>query len=191
MRRPSVVRRSFLVAVLVTTLLLTVGTSGAGLHAAAAPAGWRALFPPALAYPQGTHLLPVQTATRAGTLLAPAAAAQVTRAGFVTGGAQYATLPAGAVASVTVLVFHTAHGAAAFLLHYHPAELADSSAPGVTVPGLADGGRYVAGACATCGPSAAPVGVLLVRRGEAVVQILTQPTNRSLAMRLGHAALRQ
>jgi hypothetical protein len=31
----------------------------------------------------------------------------------------------------------------------------------------------------------------LLRQGAAVVQILTQPTDHALAMRLGHAALRR
>jgi hypothetical protein len=46
------------------------------------------------------------------------------------------------------------------------------------------------GARASCGPGAAPLVILLLRRGTAVVQILTQPTNHHLALRLGHAALR-
>ena len=37
------------------------------------PARWRTLFPPAAAYPHGTHLLPVYTATRAGALVNPRA----------------------------------------------------------------------------------------------------------------------
>jgi hypothetical protein len=158
---------------------------------AASPAAWRALFPPAAAYPHGTHLLPVEAATQAARLLDPATAAQVTRLGFAAGGVQEAVLPAQAAASVTVLTFRTTRGAATFLLQDHPTALADPNTPGTSVGGLADGARYVAGACASCGPGAAPLGILLLRQGTAVVQILTQPTDYALAMRLGHAALRR
>jgi hypothetical protein len=158
---------------------------------AATPATWRTLFPPAAAYPPGTHLLPAQTATRAKALVDAATAAQVTRLGFVVGGLQDANLPHQAVASVTVLVFRTTRSAATFLRQDHPAALANPDTPGTAVAGLGNGARYVAGACAACGPSAAPLGILLVRQGTAVVQILTQPTDHNLALRLGHAALRR
>jgi hypothetical protein len=158
---------------------------------AASQAAWRALFPPAVAYPHGTHLLPVQAATHAARLLDPATATQVTRLGFVAGGVQEAVLPTQAAASVTVLAFRTTRGAATFLHQDQPSALADPTQPGTTVGGLADGARYVAGACASCGPGAAPLGILLLRQGTAVVQILTQPTNHDLALRLGHAALRR
>jgi hypothetical protein len=158
---------------------------------AASPAAWRALFPPAAAYPPGTHLLPVEAATQAARLLDPATAAQVTRLGFAAGGVQEAVLPAQAAASVTVLTFRTTGGAATFLRHDHPTALADPNKPGTPVDGLGDGARYVAGACASCGPGAAPLGILMLRQGTAVVLILTQPTDHALAMRLGHAALRR
>jgi hypothetical protein len=158
---------------------------------AASPAAWRALFPPATVYPRGTHLLPVQAATQAARLVDPATAAQVTRLGFVAGGVQEAVLPAQAAASVTVLTFRTTQGAATFLRQDHPTALANPNTPGTAVGGLADGARYVAGACASCGPGAAPLGILSLRQGTAVVQILTQPTDHGLALRLGHAAVRR
>jgi hypothetical protein len=88
-----------------------------------------------------------------------------------------------------VLVFHTPRGAATFLRQDRPTALANPDTPGTAVGGLGDGARYVAGACASCGPGAAPLGILILRQGAAVVQILTQPTDRALALRLGHAAL--
>ena len=48
-------------------------------------AGWRALFPPAAAYPRGTHLGPVHAATHANVLVDPATATQITHLGFVAG----------------------------------------------------------------------------------------------------------
>lgn len=158
---------------------------------AASPAAWRALFPPAAAYPRGTHLLPVQTAARASALVDPDTAAQVSRLGFVVGGIQDANLPRQAAASVTVLVFRTPRGAATFLRQDHPTALANPNTPGKAVGGLGDDARYVAGACASCGPGAAPLGILILRQGTAVVQILTQPTDHDLALRLGRAALRR
>jgi hypothetical protein len=77
-----------------------------------------------------------------------------------------------------------------FLRQDHPAALAHPDTPGTAVGGLGDGARYLAGACAACGPSAAPLGILLLRQGTAVVQILTQPTDHALALRLGRASLR-
>jgi hypothetical protein len=158
---------------------------------AASPAAWRALFPPVAAYPRGSHLLPVQTASQATRLVDAPTATQVTRLGFVVGGVQEAVLPAHAVASVTVLTFRTSRGAATFLRQDHPTALANPNTPGTTVAGLADAARYVAGACASCGPGAAPLGILLLRQSTAVLQILTQPTDHDLALRLGHAALRR
>lgn len=166
------------------------------LPAQAAPAGasraaWRVLFPPAAAYPRGTQLLRMQASTRPDALVDPDTAAQVARLGFVIGGVQDANLPRQAVASVTVLVFRTPRGAAAFLHADHPTALADPNTPGKDVGGLGDGARYVAGACASCGPGAPPLGILILRQGTAVVQILIQPTDHALAMRLGRAALRR
>jgi hypothetical protein len=156
---------------------------------AASPAAWRALFPPAAAYPHGTQLLSVHAATRASALVDPDTAAQVRQLGFVVGGLQYANLPRQAVASVTVLVFRTPRGAATFLRQDHPTALANPTQAGKAVGGLGDGARYVAGACASCGPGAAPLGILILRQGTAVVQILTQPTDHDLALRLGRAAI--
>jgi hypothetical protein len=158
---------------------------------AATPAAWRTLFPPAAAYPRGTHLLRMQGATRAGALVDAATAVQVARLGFVVGGIQYANLPRQAVASVTVLVFRTARGAATFLRQDRPTALANPNTPGEAIGGLGDGAHYVSGACSSCGPGAAPLGILILRQGTAVVQILTQPTDRALAMRLGRSALRR
>lgn len=173
----------------VAALAAGVALLGAmALPAYATTASWRSLFPPATAYPRGTHLLPVQTATRASALVDPATALQVAHLGFVAGGIQYATLPRYAVASVTVLSFRLPRGAATFLRQDHPTELANPATPGTAVA-LGDGARYVAGACASCGPGAAPLGILILRRSTAVVQILTQPTNYDLALRLGHATL--
>ena len=175
---------------------LAVGVAVLGataLPAQAAPSGasrapWRALFPPSAAYPRGTQLLPMQTSTRADALIDTTTAAQVVRLGFVAGGIQDANLPGHAAASVTVLAFRTTPGAAAFLRADHPTALANPNTPGKNVGGLGDGARYVAGACASCGPGAAPLGILILRRGTAVVQILTQPTDHALALRLGHVA---
>lgn len=158
---------------------------------AATPATWRALFPPAAAYPHGTHLLPLQTASQASRLVDPATATRVTRLGFVAGGVQEAVLPVQAATSVTVLAFRTTRSAATFLRQDRPSALANPGTPSTAVGGLADGARYVAGACASCGPGAAPLGILLLRWGTSVLQILTQPTDHALALRLGHAALRQ
>jgi hypothetical protein len=158
---------------------------------AAPPAAWRALFPPAAAYPHGTHLLPVQAASQATRLVDPATAAQVVRLGFVAGGVQEAVLPAQAAASVTVLTFRTTRGAATFLRQDQPPALGDPSTAGETITGLGDGARYLTGSSeGCCGPAAPPLGILLLRQGTAVVQILTQPADRDLALRLGHAALR-
>ena len=177
------------------TLAAVLALLGAvALPAQAAPAGaghssWRALFPPSAAYPRGTQLLPMQASTRADALIDAATAAQVVRLGFVAGGIQDANLPRHAVVSVTVLAFRTPRGAAGFLRADHPTALANPNTPGKNVGGLGDGARYVAGACASCGPGAAPLGILILRRGTAVVQILTQPTDHALALRLGHVAL--
>ncbi len=166
-----------------------LGTSALPAHAATPAASWRALFPPATAYPRGTQLAPVQINTRAAALVDPDTAAHVARAGFVAGGIQYATLSKRGVASVTVLAFRTSGGAAAFLRQDHPTALADPTQPGTPVGGLGDGARYVAGACSSCGAGSPPLGILILRHGTAVVQILTQPTDHALALRLGHAAL--
>jgi hypothetical protein len=175
-------------------VILAAGVAVLGATAlpaqAAPPAAWRALFPPAAAYPRGTQVLRLQSATRADALVDPDTAAQVTRLGFVAGGVQDANLPRQAVASVTVLVFRTARGAATFLRQDHPTALADPNTPGTAVGGLGDGARYVSGGCASCGPGAAPLGILILRRGTAVVQILTQPTDHDLALRLGRASMR-
>jgi hypothetical protein len=168
-----------------------LGATALPSHAARAPVSWRQLFPPATAYPRGTLLLPVHSATRASVLVNPATAPQVAHLGFIVGGIQHATLPRHAVASVTVLVFRTATGATTFVRADRPAELKDPQTPGVRIGGLGNGARYVSGACAPYGPSAAPVGVLLVQRATVVVQILTQPANRALALRLGHAAVQR
>ena len=170
-------------------LVVILALAALPLHATATAAAWRALFPPATAYPRGTHLLPVQTSTRASVLVDPDTAAQVTRLGFVAGGIQDANLPAQAVASVTVLTFRTTQGAATFLRQDHPTALAKPNTPGTPVGGLGGGARYVSGPCASCGPGAAPLGILILHQRTAVVQILTQPPNHALAMRLGHAAL--
>ena len=158
---------------------------------AAPPAAWHALFPPVAAYPHGTHLLPMQAASQAARLVDPATAAQVARLGFVAGGVQEAVLPAQAAASVTVLTFRTTRGAATFLRQDQPPALGDPTTAGETVAGLGDGARYLTGSSGgCCGPAAPPLGILLLRQGTAVVQILTQPTDRDLALRLGRAALR-
>jgi hypothetical protein len=177
-------------------LAVCVALVGAtALSTQAVPAGasrvpWRALFPPAAAYPRGTHLLPLQASTRPAALVDAATAAQVARLGFVAGGIQDANLPGHVVASVTVLTFRTARGAATFLRQDRPSALAKPNTRGTAVGGLGDGARYVAGACASCGPGAAPLGILILRQGTAVVQILTQPTDHDLALRLGQASVR-
>jgi hypothetical protein len=155
---------------------------------AASPVRWRTFFPLAVAYPRGTRLLPVQAATRAARVLDPATATHVTRLGFVAGGVQEAVLPGQAAASVTVLAFHTARAAAIFLRRDQPPALGNPrTAP---VAALGEGARFLTGsALGCCGPTAPPLGILLVRQGTIVVAILTQPTNRPLALRLGHAAL--
>lgn len=159
---------------------------------AAGGAAWRALFPPVAAYPHGTHLLPVQAAGQAARLVDPATAAQVTRLGFVAGGVQEAVLPTQAAASVTVLTFRTPRVAATFLRQDQPSALGDPTTPGETIAGLGNGARYLTGSSGgCCGPAAPPLGILLLRQGVAVVQILTQPADRDLALRLGHAALRR
>jgi hypothetical protein len=188
MRIPHLSHR-FVRPVALAASMAILGATALPSHAARAPASWRQLFPPATAYPRGTHLLPVHTATRANVLVNPATAPQVAHLGFIVGGIQYANLPGHTVASVTVLVFRMAAGAATFVRADRPAELKDPQTPGVRVGGLGNGARYVSGACAPCGPSAAPVGILLVQRGTVVVQILTQPANRALALWLGHAAV--
>jgi hypothetical protein len=155
---------------------------------AASPASWRAFFPPAVAYPRGTRLLPIQAATQAVRVLDPATATLVTRLGFVAGGVQEAVLPEQAAASVTVLAFHTARAAATFLHRDQPPALGNPrTAP---VAALGEGARFLTGsATGCCGPTAPPLGILLVRQGTVVVQILTQPTDRALALRLGHGAM--
>ena len=123
---------------------------------AASPAPWRALFPVAAAYPHGTHLLRMQSATRPSALVDAVTAMQVTHLGFVVGGIQDAVLPHQAVASVTVLVFRTERGAATFVREDHPTALANPNTPGTAVDGLGDGARYISGACAACGTGATP-----------------------------------
>lgn len=184
-------RHRFLRPVALAASLVVLGATALPSYAATASARWRALFPPPAAYPRGTQLMRMQSATRAAVLVDPDTAAQVTRLGFVVGGVQDANLPHQAVASVTVLVFRTERGAATFLRQDRPSALANPNTPGKDVGALGDGARYVAGACASCGPGAAPLGILLLRQGTAVVQILTQPTDHALAMRLGQAALRR
>jgi len=176
--------------------ILAAGVAALGMtalpaQAAPAPVPWHALFPPARTYPHGTHLLPVQTATRADTLVDPTTADQVTRLGFVAGGVQVSNLPRHAVASVTVLVFRADRDATTFLRQDQPSALANPATPGTEAGGLGAGARYVSGGCAGCGTGAPPLGILLMRRGTAVVQILTQPPDHALALRLGHAALRR
>ncbi len=172
-------------------VLLVLGGLGATILPARAggPALWRTLFPTVAAYPVGTRLLPVQTSRQADVLLDRVTAAQVSRLGFVVGGIQDVILPRRVVVSVRVLSFGTARGAALFLRHDHPAELAHPATAGTPIGGMGDGARYLAGDCAACGSGAAPLGILILRRGAAVVQILTQPTDHALALHLGRAVL--
>jgi hypothetical protein len=72
----------------------------------------------------------MQASTRPDALVDPATAAQVARLNFVAGGIQDANLPAHVMASVTVLTFRTARGAAASLRQDHPTALADLNTPG-------------------------------------------------------------
>ncbi len=170
-----------------TLIALMAGLATAiPLHPAVASTGVRALFPPAGAYPRHTHLQPAITDTHLDALVDPATARQVARYGFVTGGVQVAALPAGGSVTVTILAVRTPHNAATFLRVYHPSALAHPATSGVAVAGLGAGTRYVTGQCATC-TQPTPLGILLVRRGTAVVEIDVQPPNRVLIMRLGHA----
>jgi hypothetical protein len=178
-------------AAALATGVAVLGASALPSHAAGSSASWRALFPPAAAYPHGARVQPVQTSARADALVDPATATQVVGLGFTTGGTQYATLRAQALVGVTVLVFRTERGAATFLRQDQPSALADPTTPGTTARGLGAGARYVSGGCAGCGAGAPPLGILLLRRGAAMVQILTQPPDHALAVRLGHAALRR
>lgn len=182
-------RHRFLRSAALAAGLALLGATALPAATQASRTPWRALFPPATAYPRGTQLLPLQAFTRPDALVDAPTAARLARLGFVAGGVQDANLPRQAVVSVTVLTFRTPRAAAAFLRADHPTALANPNTPGAAVGGLGDGARYVAGACASCGPGAAPVGILTLRRDTAVVQILTQPTDHDLALRLGHAAL--
>jgi len=181
--------RHALRAAALTASVAVLGAGALPSHAAGSPASWRALFPPVAAYPHGARVQPVQTSARADALVDPATAAHVARLGFTTGGTQYATLRAQALVGVTLLVFRTERGAATFLRQDQPSALADPTTPGTTAGGLGVGARYVSGGCAGCGAGAPPLGILLLRRGAAMVQILTQPPDHALAVRLGHAAL--
>ncbi len=171
-----------------TTLIALVAglTTVIPLHPAVAATGVRALFPPAGAYPRHTHLQPAITDTHLDALVDPATARQVARYGFVTGGVQVAALPAGGSVTVTILAVRTPHNAATFLRVYHPSALAHPATSGVAVTGLGAGTRYVTGQCANC-TQPTPLGILLVRRGTAVVEIDVQPPNHALVMRLGRA----
>ena len=111
---------------------------------AASPAPWRALFPVAAAYPHGTHLLRMQSATRPSALVDAVTAMQATHLGFGRR-KQDAVLPHQAVASVTVLVFRTERGAATFVREDHPTALANPNTPGTAVDGLGYGARYISG----------------------------------------------
>ena len=172
-----------------TTLIVLVAaltTAAIPLHLAAASTGVRALFPPAGAYPRHTHLQPAITDTHLDALVDPATAHQVARYGFVTGGVQVAALPTGGSVTVTILAVRTPRNAATFLRVYHPSALAHPDTRGMAVAGLGVGTRYITGQCANC-TQPTPLGILLVRRGTAVVEIDVQPPNHALIMRLGRA----
>lgn len=105
-------------------------------YVATSAATWRALFPPATAYPRGAQLSPMHTDKRADALVDPDTAARVARDVCVVGSIQYAPLSRRGVASVTVLAFRTSGGAAAFPRQDHPTALADPTQPGAPVGGL-------------------------------------------------------
>ena len=176
-----------LLGTLVVTLVLVFGEGTPSLGAAAPATSWRDLFPPASVYPKGTHVLPLYASTNATDVVGPDTALQVDRFRFLVGGVQDANLPAQAVVNVTVLVFADAHVAAAFLHAYHPSELQHPAAPGTPISRLGAGARYIVGGCANCGPAGPPLGILLLRREANTVEILTQPPNRTLVMRLADA----
>jgi len=156
-------------------------------RAASSAISWRGLFPPVSAYPKGTHLLPLYTSTHAADVVDPGTALQVKQFRFLVGGVQDANLPAQAVTAVTVLVFSDAPVAATFLHAYHPSELQNPAMPGTAVSRFGTGARYIVGACANCGPSTPPLGILLLQRGASTVEIVTQPPNHTVAMRLAAA----
>jgi len=172
-----------LVAGLTTAIPLHPAVASTGVTGVT---GVRALFPPARDYPRHTHLQPAITDTHLDALVDPATARQVARYGFVTGGVQVAALPAGGSVTVTILAVRTPHNAATFLRAYHPSALAHPATSGVAVTGLGAGTRYVIGQCPNC-TQPTPLGILLVRRGTAIVEIDVQPPNRTLIMRLGRA----
>ncbi len=152
------------------------------LHPAAASMGVHALFPPATAYPRRTQLQPAVT----GTQVDPATARQVARYGFVAGGVQVAALPTRGSVTVTVLAVRTPRNAATLLRVYRPSTLSHPDTLGVAVTGLGAGTRYITGPCANC-TQPTPLGILLVRRDAAVIQIVVEPPDRALALRLGRA----
>ncbi len=176
-----------LLGMLVVTLVLVFGGRAIALRAAAPATSWRGLFPPASVYPKGTHVLPLYTSTNAADVVGPDSALQVDRFRFLVGGVQDANMPAQAVANVTVLVFADAHVAAAFLHAYRPSELQHPAAPGTPISRLGAGARYIVGGCANCGPTGSALGILLLRRDAYAVEILTQPPNHTLVMRLADA----
>jgi len=153
---------------------------------ATASMGVQSLFPPAGSYPRRTQLQPPVTDTRLDALVDPATARQVGRYGFVTGGVQVAALPAGGSVTVTILAVRTPRNAATFLRVYRPSTLAHPDTPGVAVTGLGAGARYITGPCANC-TQPTSLGILLVRRNVAVIQIVVEPPDRALALRLGRA----
>lgn len=156
------------------------------LYPAAASMGVQSLFPPATAYPRRTQLQPTVTGTQVDTLVDPATARQVARYGFVAGGVQVAALPTRGSVTVTVLAVRTPRNAATFLRVYRPSTLSHPDTPGVAVTGLGAGARYITGPCANC-TQPTPLGILLVRRDAAVIQIVVEPPDRALALRLGRA----
>ncbi|MGH2410452.1 MAG: hypothetical protein ACRDGS_08810 [Chloroflexota bacterium] len=175
-----------LLAMLVVILPLVLGEWAPSLHAAPAT-NVRGLFPPASVYPKGTHLLPLYISTRVSDVADPAVAVQVDRFRFLVGGVQDANLPTQAVTSVTVLAFADARVANAFLHAYHPSELQNPAAPGTPISRFGVGARYIVGGCANCGPTAPRLGVLLLRREASTVEIVSQPPNHALVMRLANA----
>ena len=185
MNQARLASRSLLGAVIVMVLVL--GGKAPTLSAARSAGTWhnlRALFPSVSVYPKGTHLLPLYTSTNATDVVGPNTALQVDRFRFVVGGVQDANLPAQAVVSVTVLAFTNARVAAAFLHVYHPTELQYPAAPGTRVSRFGAGARYIVGGCANCGPTGPALGIMLLPRGANTVEIVTQPPNHTLVMRL-------
>ena len=153
---------------------------------ATASMGVQSLFPPAGSYPRRTQLQPPVTDTRLDALVDPATARQVARYGFVTGGVQVVALPTRGSVTVTILAVRTPRNAATFLRVYRPSTLAHPDTPGVAVTGLGAGARYITGPCANC-TQPTSLGILLVRRNVAVIQIVVEPPDRALALRLGRA----